>query len=123
MAIENTYPIKFDGKIRHVYLVAETYVHPRTLCVKMYTDAHYPFATITVNLMGKFQSFSRAYIDTNNCPWAPKFLVDNGIALPVQNATSRSGYCIYPLFEFDISKLVKLSSYFYAEKEGGVRFK
>lgn len=123
MAIENTYPIKFDGKIRRVYLVQEIYVHPRTLCVKMYTDSHEPFATITVNLAGKYQSLSRAYIDVSNCPWAPKFLVDNGIALPVQNATCRSGFVIYPLFEFDITKLVKRSSYFYAEKEGGVQFK
>ena len=60
------------------------------------------FATITVNLNDKRQDDDHAYLDTNNCPWAVEFLKDNGIAEPVDGAVCVSGFCIYPLYKFNL---------------------
>ena len=89
------------GQVFHIWLAQETYLHPRSLCVKAFTADSYPFATLTVNLVSPSQSFSRAYVDVNNCPWIEQFLVSN--------ITAKSGFCVYPLYDFDLSKLVKIS--------------
>ena len=65
-----------------------------------------PFATLTVNLDGEAataQDAERAYLDTNNNPWAPEFVTKNGIARPTVIA-ARSGFCTYPLFLWDTTK-------------------
>lgn len=67
-----------------------------------------PFATITVNLSGFFEGLqddTHAYIDTNNCPWAEEFLQDNGIAKPYKGWTGQSGFCTYPMYEFDLDSI------------------
>lgn len=71
-----------------------------------------PFAVITVNLSGspygdsKFQDNTHAYIDTNNCPWAEDFLKENGIAkYDERDIYGMSGYCTYPLYEFDLDSV------------------
>lgn len=97
------------GQVFHIWLARETYFHPRSLCVKAYTVDNIPFATLTVNLVSPSQSFSRAYVDANNCPWIEQFLVSNGIATPVKNIQARSGYVLYPLYDFDLTKLVKIA--------------
>lgn len=38
-------------------------------------------------------------VDTNNCPTAEKFLVDNKIAEPC-GKTYRAGFCEYPVYQF-----------------------
>lgn len=67
------------------------------------------FATITVNLSNGFfeglQDDTHAYIDTNNCPWAEEFLVDNGIAKPYKGWYGESGFCTYPMYEFDLDSI------------------
>jgi hypothetical protein len=68
-----------------------------------------PFATLTVNLVLGSQSFSRAFVDVNNCPWIEPFLVSNDIAVPVKNIQARSGYVMYPLYDFDLTKLAKIA--------------
>lgn len=107
MAQRILYPCVYRGKVEQLYLVRQTYLHPRTLCVQAYDKDGLPFATLTVNLCSKSQSFNSAFVDTNNCPWVEQFLVLNGIASRVKNISARSGFCIYPLYEFDLSKLCK----------------
>ena len=41
-----------------------------------------------------------AAIDTNNCPWAEKFLTDNKPAVDTGRKV-RSGFCTYPIYKFD----------------------
>ena len=41
-----------------------------------------------------------AAIDTNNCPWAEKFLTDNKLAADTGRKV-RSGFCTYPIYKFD----------------------
>jgi len=49
-----------------------------------------------------------AFIDTNNSPWLKKFLKENGIAKPL-GFNAYSGFCEYPAYRFDLSKLSELS--------------
>lgn len=64
------------------------------------------FAKLTVNLSEKLPE-NQAYVDTNNlgvdvCEW----IFDNhlGKCLP---RFKQSGFCMYPLFEFDMEELKK----------------
>lgn len=66
-----------------------------------------PYATITVNLTGAL-SPSHAYVDTNNCPWAEKFIERYGLGR-FTGLTRQSGYCSYPLYEFNIKRIEELS--------------
>lgn len=74
---------------------------PRGACVSAEL-----FDTITVNLPMGMADETHAYIDTNNCPWAVKFLKDNKLAKPTGEFAC-SGWCKYPLYEFDLSKFSK----------------
>ena len=59
-----------------------------------------PYATLTVNLCDeRNQNASYAYVDTNNLPTAPDFLVENGLAT-FTGLTRPSGFCAYPLYAF-----------------------
>lgn len=63
-----------------------------------------PFATLTVNLDGPKPPANYAFVDTNNCPWAEAFIKANKLGKPI-GMVGYSGYCQYPLYEFDLSKL------------------
>jgi hypothetical protein len=63
-----------------------------------------PFACITVNLPDYRNASECAFIDTNNCEWAEEFLVKNKIATPT-GVIGFSGFCSYPEYKFDLSKL------------------
>ena len=59
-----------------------------------------PFATLTTNLGdARNLNASYAYVDTNNMPAVPEFLVENGLA-SFTGACGASGFCAYPLFAF-----------------------
>ena len=64
-----------------------------------------PLAIITVNL-GDLLERNMAYIDTNNCPWAENFLVDNDFGLPT-GEYKVSGFCIYPLYQLYLERISK----------------
>ena len=85
-------------------LVALSYQTTDTLAVEAIEENGEPFDTLTVNL-GQPLMPGFAFIDTNNCPWAEKALRDAKIAKPAANgAKCSSGFCTYPLYEFDMSK-------------------
>lgn len=73
----------------------EKYLNNNNLAVSLENDEL--IATLTVNF-GKV-SDGYAFVDTNNCPWAEKFIKDNNLGKPT-GAVRQSGYCIYPLYEF-----------------------
>lgn len=64
-----------------------------------------PFATLTVNL-GSDHGFGKEYqfVDVNNCEWAEQFIKDNNLGAPT-GGYAQSGYCSYPLYKFNLSKL------------------
>ena len=64
-----------------------------------------PLAVITVNL-GDLLKKNMAYIDTNNCPWAEDFLIDNDFGIPTGEYKA-SGFCVYPLYQLDLEIIGK----------------
>ena len=49
-----------------------------------------------------------ACVDTNNSPWLAEFLQKYGIAKPT-GISVHSGFCNYPIYRFDLSKLHTLN--------------
>ena len=100
-----SYELNTWGMISHVVLYKTTYANNNTLAVIVEDSDGCPFATLTVN-----SSFSGGlpenmqFLDVNNCPWAPAFLQEHGLAKPMGKAL-RSGFCEYPLYEFDLTKI------------------
>lgn len=75
-----------------------------------------PYATITVNLPDRQSACLRknyAFVDTNNCPWAPEFIEKYDLGLDT-GLVGYSGYCEYPLYEFNLDKLKQI------EADGGI---
>lgn len=61
------------------------------------------FACLTVNI--EPLEYGCAAVDTNNCPWAEKFIADNGLGRKTGQIL-RSGYCEYPVYKFN-DKVIK----------------
>lgn len=85
-----------------VIIYRSTYYGTENLAIQLFTEEE-PFATLTVNL-GGFLEPNEAYVDTNNCPWAEDFIKENQLGT-FKGFYKNSGYCMYPLYEFDLSKL------------------
>lgn len=95
-----------DGNTYHLVPVRGEYAKNGALAVKLFdVDNYEEFAVITTNLMQEYTWKDTAYVDTNNCDWVKELLEDSGLAKPTGN-TARSGYCVYPEYEFDLSKTV-----------------
>lgn len=65
-----------------------------------------PYGDVTVNLGVEVPDFC-GYVDTNNMPELEKFLVDNDIG-EFTGFMERSGFCMYPLYMFNVDKLREL---------------
>jgi hypothetical protein len=98
------YKLKFYGDTYKVVPFKSRYFNNDTLAVMLMTDKGEEFAIITVNIELTQASETRAYIDTNNHKWAENFLLDNKIATHT-GEYGFSGFCLYPLYEFDLTKL------------------
>ena len=90
------------GDVTRVRLVRGAYADG-SLAVQMLREGDgfwEPYATLTVNLCdARNQNASFAYVDANNLPTAPDFLVENGLAA-YTGMTRLSGFCTYPLYAF-----------------------
>ena len=96
------YEITAFGETDEVYLVKKTYPNGR-LAVLLDSDEG-PYAVLTVNIPGAYCPEGCAYLDTNNFPQGEDFVVKNGLAEDMEEIAF-SGYCMYPLYRFDIKKL------------------
>lgn len=73
------------------------------------------FGTLTVNLPDfDWIADNEAFLDTNNYPYAENFVRDHKLAVPT-GRMARSGYCLYPLYRFDLERLRE------CEKDGWIR--
>lgn len=104
--------VKFKnyGEEVHAFFKVFEYVgKEKRKCIQMYSIQRddggewvEPYATITVNLPEyelpepKLHGFY-CFIDTNNCPWAEKLLLDTGIGINT-GMSAFSGFCSYPVF-------------------------
>lgn len=98
--------IRIYNKNYSVFPVKSKYLNNKTLAVLLKDHNGYPFATLTVNIEGFdiVASDTRAFVDVNNCPWAEEFIKDNNLGIPT-GYTAVSGYCEYPLYEFNLDLL------------------
>ena len=61
-----------------------------------------PYVNLTVNL-GRL-NHGYAYVDINNFPEAEEFIEKNHLGVPTGKICC-SGFCFYPLYQFDLSKI------------------
>lgn len=92
----------YDKKPEKVVLTIERYCDPPNLAIDL-DSKDGPYTGLTVNL-GVPLPPNMAFIDTNNNPEAPEFLGKYGLA-KFTGGLVQSGYCVYPLYEFDMNKL------------------
>jgi hypothetical protein len=62
-----------------------------------------PYGDVTVNLLSSMPPYC-AFVDTNNMPELEDFLVKNGIA-EFTGLAQTSGFCSYPLYQFNVEKM------------------
>lgn len=88
----------------------QKYANNSNLAIQLYCDNEgfeEPFAMLTVNLLNRDRlNENMAYVDTNNCPWAEDFIKEYNLGKNT-GKTLASGYCIYPLYEFNLNELRK----------------
>lgn len=88
-----------------VTLEANTYSNNQRFAAQMIDENGVPVARITVNIAAKLSKNEPNinFVDTNNLPNIEQFLTENKIAKPTGNYAA-SGYCVYPEYEFDLTK-------------------
>lgn len=94
---------------RDITISTDKYRFGGSLAIELGSESEGPFATLTVCLeddlgLPYFLNEDEAFVDTNNCPWAEKFIKDNGLGEPT-GKVARSGFCTYPLYRFNLKKL------------------
>ena len=85
-----------------VWLKTGVYTSNGTLAIRVMSNEG-PYAVLTVNVDTEGATDNRAYVDVNNCPWAERFIKDNGLGEPT-GWSCLSGFCVYPLYQFDLEK-------------------
>lgn len=98
------YKVETEFGTHNVSIETNKYMFGDNLAIRLITDFGEPFATLSVNLPEWTLPNNIAFVDTNNCPWAEKFISDNKLGRPT-GMTGTSGYCTYPLYRFDMEKL------------------
>lgn len=77
-----------------------SYADNGSLAVQLFSITEGPFAVITVNIEEtKKLGENEAFVDVNNCPWAPRFIEENGLGEPIDKI-GFSGFCVYPAYKF-----------------------
>jgi len=103
------FDVKTDFSVyRNCYFFVNHYAADNSLMLRIYNNIDGAIADITVCLDDKFLKDNQAYVDTNNSEFAPKLIKELGIGKPL-GKTRNSGFCTYPLYEFDLEKIGEVS--------------
>lgn len=94
------------GETYEVEVLRSRYMNNESLAVVLICDTGEPFTTLSVNLNEDLKP-NQAYLDTNNNPTAEAFIKENGLGKPT-GSYGYSGYCSYPLYEFNIDKIKEI---------------
>ena len=95
--------VKSYNETYEVNVYRSAYINNNSLAIVLRETNDMPFATLTVNLAERLPK-GYAYVDTNNCPFAEKFIAEYELGKPT-GAYGYSGYCRYPLYVFDLGKI------------------
>ena len=98
----------WSGKAEKVQFTISRYFYNDRLAIEMNRwdeEWNYwvPYCKVTVNIDEEISHAKCGFVDTNNAPFLPDFLIQNGLAEPT-GRVGYSGYCMYP--EFDFTKLL-----------------
>ncbi len=90
------------------YLSVGQYERGKHIAISIWSESEGPFADLTVNL-DKVKRFPRnyAFVDVNNFPEAEAMIKQLGIGTRIENEFGFSGYCAYPLYQFDEEAIKK----------------
>ena len=81
------------------------YQNNGSLAILLFDEQEELFCDMTVNISTASTSGSNcAFVDTNNNPWIIEYIEANELGKPTGRYAS-SGYCQYPEYEFDLSKM------------------
>lgn len=97
--------IEHCGNEYDVTPVATRYMNDN-LAVLLFEPDREEFGALTVNL-GDDLPPDTGYLDTNNLPDAEGFVLRHGIATYTGEFRG-SGFCTYPLYRFDMGRLVAI---------------
>lgn len=100
----------YFGNDVHVYPTISRYAHGGGLCIQLWAENSEPWATMTVNLDDKlYERFGEeyAYVDVNNFPEAIELIERYNLAENT-GCVRQSGFVQYPLYRFDLAKLVRV---------------
>ena len=92
------------GQVRLI-LKVESYLDGTLAVMAFDVSGRHPeeYAVLTVNLCNPLQDGDKAFFDTNNSGYLYGQLRKAGVVKPLP-VTARSGFCSYPLCEWDKSK-------------------
>ena len=99
-----------------LYGVRRHYTYDNSLAIELVDSKdEQSFAILTVNLSDALEEVMEGIplphnvqaVDVNNCPWAEDFIKDNNLGKPL-GVYITSGFCTYPLYIFDLDKLVDI---------------
>lgn len=107
--MDKFYSISIADTVFKVRPARAVYPANGTLAVVLLDEDDDEFCVLTVNLKESvlLKDKVRAFVDTNNCPWAEEFLKENDLAVSDGRYAS-SGFCTYPLYIFDIEKIPEM---------------
>lgn len=97
------------GNRLKLYPIIQKYQKNGRLAVELVDETYDLFEYLTVNLQyeqSDDNDKSLAFIDTNNVPWAEEYIQKHHLGEKT-GYYGMSGYCTYPEYRFDLSKLNK----------------
>lgn len=94
-----------------VIIVRDIYADNNNLAIMLYEkETGESLAVLTVNLDSDLP-IEYGFVDVNNCPWAEDFIKENKLGEHTRQFWF-SGFCAYPLYKFDLSKISLYSEVF-----------
>ena len=100
MKIKNPYDTSIEYEVTPI---RTKYMDEGNLAISLECEDGEPYGMLTVNLDSDLPE-DMAYVDTNNIPDAEDFIERNGLGTKT-NFNKVSGFCIYPLYRFNLEKL------------------
>lgn len=109
--MKNTFKLNLNDTTYEVYVELDTYESNNALAVNL-IDAKTGdvLDVLSVNLPSAaiWLEEDQFFLDSNNCPYAAKFLIENKIAKPTRGScTIRQGYCRYPIYQLTNEDILK----------------
>ena len=100
-----TIKLKAWGETYKLNTIISNYRNNGNIYIGLISEDGEPFADLTVNIKPLAENCSA--VDTNNCPWAEELINEYGLGK--QFAYVQSGFCNYPVYEFDMEKVKEYS--------------